>query len=122
MESETIIHLILDFLMAFLSPTYVYDFFIEVFSRDYFINDHFLMEKKYISLAIVMLLYSPFLWFFLWLLIKVVKYLLEIIENDLIFSYLFMAIVIVLTFLWVNIVISILFSIGPTLIKGLFNA
>jgi len=121
METETIIHLILNFFKPFLSPLHAYDFFIEVFSKYYFINDYLILEKETISLAIVMLLYIPLLWFFLWLFIKIVKYLLEIIENGLIHTYFLFTIAIVATFLSVIITMSFLFIFIPNLIKSLFN-
>ena len=50
------LELILDSLKPFLSPTYTYDFFVEVMSRDYFINDHLLMDKTVVeNLSMVMM-------------------------------------------------------------------
>lgn len=107
---------ILGILKPFLSPIYTYDFFIEVMSRDYFINDHLILDKTYISLAIVIAFYSPILSLFI-----IVANLLKFDVEKLMLGYLFIPMGISIAFLWTLIVCSVIFSIAPTLIKGFFN-
>ena len=107
---------ILDVLKPFISPIYTYDFFIEVMSRDYFINDHLILDKTYISLAVVIAFYSPILSFFI-----IVANLLKFDVEKLMLGYLFIPMGISIAFLWTLIVCSVIFSIAPTLIKGFFN-
>ena len=119
---------ILGFLKPFLSPTYAYDFLIEVMSRDYFINDHLVLDKTYYSLAIVTIIYSAIILTLIFLVTMPLR-MLKLTEkyskiNSLtlsIFNLLIIPAGISFVFLCAIIPSIIIFSIAPTLIKGLFN-
>jgi len=122
------LELILDSLKPFLSPTYAYDFLIEVMSRDYFINDHLIVDKTYFSLAIVTFIYSTLI-FALIFIVSLPLSLLKLPENNEMLSnlgstmlrLLLIPLVISVFFLSALIPSIFIFSIAPTLIKGFFQ-
>jgi len=120
--------LILGVLKPFVSPTYAYDFLIEIMSRDYFINDHLVLDKTYYSLAIVTIIYSAIILTLIFLVTMPLR-LLKLTEkyskiNSLAFSIFNLLIIpagISFAFLCAIIPATVIFSIAPALIKGLFN-
>jgi len=109
----------------FVSPTYAYDFLIEIMSRDYFINDHLFLDNTYYSLAIVTIIYSAIILTLIFLVTMPLR-LLKLTEkyNSLaltIFNLLIIPAGISFAFLCAIIPATVIFSIAPALIKGLFN-
>ena len=102
---------ILDTLKPFLSPGYTYDFFVDVMSRDYFINDHLIVDKKIISLAIVIAFYSPIV-----SILIIFAKLFKLAGEDSMLNYLLIPMALSITFLWTLTIVSIVFSIIPTII------
>ena len=97
-------------------------------SRDYFINDHLIVDKTYFSLAIVTFIYSALI-FALIFIVSLPLSLLNLQENNEMLSnlgstmlrLLLIPLVISVFFLSALIPSIFIFSIAPTLIKGFFQ-